>query len=297
MRPTVSVASPSAERSHPAVVRTDHGEVARRALEQRRVPVGAGRRVAVDEQQRRSRRRAACQAISRHKIEYCPSSTSSASSSTRTASGATRSASSSTATQVPEAERQRRRRRARLQRDGLRRGPRERPDPDLHPRPGAALRRPPDGRHRLAAGRDRHAGRRRCRPAAGEVAVRAEGADDLRRRPARVGLRPRLHASSARPPRCGRWTARPRGSEASYAWAWIDEDAGTLRARCFVEEAGIAEDEATGAAAIVLGGALEPAGDDPPGPGLGARSSTRSATAGSRSAAACASTRCAITAV
>lgn len=37
-----------------------------------------------------------------------------------------------------------------------------------------------------------------------------------------------------------------------YAWAWIDEAAGTIRARSFVPEAGIAEDEATGSAAIVL---------------------------------------------
>ena len=48
----------------------------------------------------------------------------------------------------------------------------------------------------------------------------------------------------------------PGGSQAAYAWAWIDEDAGTIRARCFIEEAGIAEDEATGSAAIVLGDRL-----------------------------------------
>jgi predicted PhzF superfamily epimerase YddE/YHI9 len=48
----------------------------------------------------------------------------------------------------------------------------------------------------------------------------------------------------------------PADSEAYYAWAWIDEDAGTLRSRCFIEEAGIAEDEATGAAAVVLGDRL-----------------------------------------
>jgi len=44
----------------------------------------------------------------------------------------------------------------------------------------------------------------------------------------------------------------PGDSAAAYAWAWIDEAAGTIRARCFIEEAGIAEDEATGSAAIVL---------------------------------------------
>lgn len=38
----------------------------------------------------------------------------------------------------------------------------------------------------------------------------------------------------------------------TYAWSWIDEDAGTIRARSFVPEAGIAEDEATGSAALAL---------------------------------------------
>jgi predicted PhzF superfamily epimerase YddE/YHI9 len=37
-----------------------------------------------------------------------------------------------------------------------------------------------------------------------------------------------------------------------YAWSWIDEAAGTVRARSFVPEAGIAEDEATGSAAMAL---------------------------------------------
>ncbi len=38
----------------------------------------------------------------------------------------------------------------------------------------------------------------------------------------------------------------------AYAWAWIDEAAGTIRARSFVPQAGIAEDEATGSAALAL---------------------------------------------
>lgn len=38
----------------------------------------------------------------------------------------------------------------------------------------------------------------------------------------------------------------------TYAWSWIDEAAGTIRARSFVPEAGIAEDEATGSAALSL---------------------------------------------
>ncbi len=38
----------------------------------------------------------------------------------------------------------------------------------------------------------------------------------------------------------------------TYAWTWIDEAARTVRARSFVPEAGIAEDEATGSAALGL---------------------------------------------
>lgn len=37
-----------------------------------------------------------------------------------------------------------------------------------------------------------------------------------------------------------------------YAWAWIDETAGSIRARSFVPTAGIAEDEATGSAVLAL---------------------------------------------
>lgn len=41
-----------------------------------------------------------------------------------------------------------------------------------------------------------------------------------------------------------------------YPWAWIDEAAGIVRSRYFAGAVGIAEDEATGAAAVVLGGRL-----------------------------------------
>jgi predicted PhzF superfamily epimerase YddE/YHI9 len=47
-------------------------------------------------------------------------------------------------------------------------------------------------------------------------------------------------------------TAPPGPAANTYAWAWIDETAGTIRARSFVPEAGIAEDEATGSAALAL---------------------------------------------
>lgn len=44
----------------------------------------------------------------------------------------------------------------------------------------------------------------------------------------------------------------PGGEGFRYMWAWSDEEAGTIRARSFVPEAGIAEDEATGSAALLL---------------------------------------------
>ena len=44
----------------------------------------------------------------------------------------------------------------------------------------------------------------------------------------------------------------PGGSDHLGAWAWIDEDAGSVRARVFPVRYGIAEDEATGSAAAIL---------------------------------------------
>lgn len=40
------------------------------------------------------------------------------------------------------------------------------------------------------------------------------------------------------------------GAAEHYVWAWIDESQGTIRSRMFAPELGIAEDEATGAAAV-----------------------------------------------
>jgi predicted PhzF superfamily epimerase YddE/YHI9 len=48
----------------------------------------------------------------------------------------------------------------------------------------------------------------------------------------------------------------PGGRDLVAAWAWIDEDAGLVRSRVFPRRLGIAEDEATGAAAVRLCGAL-----------------------------------------
>ena len=46
------------------------------------------------------------------------------------------------------------------------------------------------------------------------------------------------------------------GEPGIYVWAWLDEAAGDLRARYFPTDYGIAEDEATGAAAVAMGGDL-----------------------------------------
>ena len=50
--------------------------------------------------------------------------------------------------------------------------------------------------------------------------------------------------------------AGPPGRGDVYAWAWVDEDAGTIRARSFAPGYGIAEDEATGSAALALSARL-----------------------------------------
>ena len=42
-----------------------------------------------------------------------------------------------------------------------------------------------------------------------------------------------------------------------YAWAWEDESGGRLRARSFPTWAGIAEDEASGAGAVLMGERLQ----------------------------------------
>lgn len=47
----------------------------------------------------------------------------------------------------------------------------------------------------------------------------------------------------------------PRDHDLIAAWAWLDEDAGTMRARVFPVRIGISEDEATGSAATKLAAA------------------------------------------
>ena len=92
------------------------------------------------------------------------------------------------------------------------------------------------------------------RPPAGTVPVRSDG---------------ELTWVAARPEWCPGWEFVEYGSAAEidalplhtegfrYAWAWIDEEAGLVRARCFVPEVGVAEDEATGSAALPLCASLD----------------------------------------
>jgi predicted PhzF superfamily epimerase YddE/YHI9 len=95
----------------------------------------------------------------------------------------------------------------------------------------------------------------KLRPPAGDVAVRYADGESF------VAARPEW------PPSYG-WEqldsaesvdaleGHPPGVDMYAAWAWLDEGAGTVRARVFPLGLGIAEDEATGAAAVQLGGLL-----------------------------------------
>jgi len=95
------------------------------------------------------------------------------------------------------------------------------------------------------------------RPPAGEVEARAEGGLtfvaaraewsppwELRQLPDAAAV-----AGLAEPP--------PEEGLLPFFWAWEDEAAGRVRARCFSLEDGIGEDEATGSAAIVLAARLQ----------------------------------------
>jgi predicted PhzF superfamily epimerase YddE/YHI9 len=46
--------------------------------------------------------------------------------------------------------------------------------------------------------------------------------------------------------------ASPDGGGKTVAWSWVDEAAGTMRARAFLPDLGVPEDEATGSAALRL---------------------------------------------
>jgi predicted PhzF superfamily epimerase YddE/YHI9 len=93
------------------------------------------------------------------------------------------------------------------------------------------------------------------RPPAGEVRVRyAEEATYIAAEPA---WSPEFEYRRYDSPGEVRDLAAAEHTANTYAWAWIDEAAGTVRARSFVPAAGIAEDGATGSAALALCARLE----------------------------------------
>lgn len=88
------------------------------------------------------------------------------------------------------------------------------------------------------------------RPPAGELSVRTTESDTWIG--ARPGWAPSFRYAQLDTPAEVRALPAPQEGEDVYAWAWIDESAGTIRARSFAPGAGIAEDEATGSAALAL---------------------------------------------
>jgi predicted PhzF superfamily epimerase YddE/YHI9 len=89
------------------------------------------------------------------------------------------------------------------------------------------------------------------RPPDGEVAVRREDDAVFVAAQPEWGL-PWEFVELASPAEVRELDANPAGAVDAFVWAWIDEDAGTIRARCFVPAGGIEEDEATGSAALTL---------------------------------------------
>ena len=93
------------------------------------------------------------------------------------------------------------------------------------------------------------------RPPAGEVRVRYEGPR------AAVTARPEWappfnHHELPSPAAVEALDGPPQGDPVGAAWSWEDEADGRVRARVFAIDYGIFEDEATGAAAVLLGAKL-----------------------------------------
>jgi predicted PhzF superfamily epimerase YddE/YHI9 len=89
------------------------------------------------------------------------------------------------------------------------------------------------------------------RPPAGEVAVRYEGEVSF------VTARPEWapafdHVELESAAAIDALAGPPDGGDVTAAWAWADEPAGLVRSRVFPVRYGIDEDEATGAAAVLL---------------------------------------------
>lgn len=94
------------------------------------------------------------------------------------------------------------------------------------------------------------------RPPAGEVEVRREG--EVTFVAARAEWSPPWQLIEVgAPAEIDALSGPPDGREDEiYLWAWLDEEAGSVRARCWSLADGVGEDEATGSAAIMLADAL-----------------------------------------
>ncbi len=92
-------------------------------------------------------------------------------------------------------------------------------------------------------------------PPAGEVPVRLEG--ELTFAAGRPEWAPEWEfVQLGAPAEVEGLDGPPEGHDAVGVWAWIDEPAGLIRERVFAAPYGIAEDEATGSAAVVLSARL-----------------------------------------
>lgn len=94
------------------------------------------------------------------------------------------------------------------------------------------------------------------RPPAGAVPTWTEGARRWIRGRASWAP-PMVLLACASPAEVERLQGPPPGVGFAYCWAYLDEERGLVRARAFAAEAGIAEDEATGSAALRLAAALD----------------------------------------
>ena len=145
--------------------------------------------------------------------------------------------------------------RARVHRDGVRRRRGARRDADLHPGRGAAVRRASRWWGRPGSWPASAAAVAALRPPAGEVPVREDGG--LTYAAARPEWSPEFEfVELGSPAEVEALDGPPEGHDAVGVWAWIDEGAGIVRERVFAPRYGIAEDEATGSAAITLSARL-----------------------------------------
>jgi predicted PhzF superfamily epimerase YddE/YHI9 len=100
------------------------------------------------------------------------------------------------------------------------------------------------------------AGAEVLRPPAGEVAVRRErkGEGELTFVAARAEWSPPWELIELGSPAEIEALDGPPGrrEDEIYLWSWVDEEAGSVRSRCFSLADGVGEDEATGSAAIML---------------------------------------------